>query len=628
MRYMIAKFTQYIRAHKLAVGVAVILLAGGGYYTYGKVFPTVVAPQYVTAAVSKGTLTVSVSGSGQVSASNQVDIKPKASGDITRLNVKSGQEVKTGTVLAQLNAKDALKTVRDAETNLQSARLSLEKLVQSADNLSLLQAENSLTSAHDTLEKLKLTQQTDLTEANDTKQKSADNITKAYEDAFNAISNAFLDFPAIVTSLDDTLHSNAIAEADPAVSASTNVAALYNTLAGNEPDRLRPLVDQAESNYKSTRSAYDQNLVSYKATSRFNDHTAIETLLNETLETAKLLAESAKSELTVLDAWVDIRAQRNATDSNQVASVVSNYRTTLTTSNGKVNNHISALLGVQRTLKDNQESLASAERTLVKLKQNQPLDIAAAEQTVKEREASLVKLKAGADKLDVASQQLTIRQRESALSDAQQKLADYTVRAPLDGIVAELNSKLGDSVSSSTVLATLVTKQKIAEVSLNEVDVAKMQVGQKATLTFDAVEGLTITGEVVEIGALGVVNQGVVSYNIKISFDTQDERIKSGMTVAAAIITNIKSDVLLVPGSAIQQQGDSSFVEVLVNGQPEVRQVTVGLSNDITTEVSGDIKEGEEVVTQTITAQTTAASSTQSGTSLFGGGLGGSGRAR
>ena len=70
---------------------------------------------------------------------------------------------------------------------------------------------------------------------------------------------------------------------------------------------------------------------------------------------------------------------------------------------------------------------------------------------------------------------------------------------------------------------------------MNEVDAAKISVGNKTTLTFDATEDLTLTGKVAQIDTIGTVEQGVVSYKVKIAFDTQDERIKPGMTANASI---------------------------------------------------------------------------------------------
>ena len=86
------------------------------------------APMYVFANVEKGALIVSVSGSGQVEASQQIDVKPKVSGTLTYVAVKAGQQARQGQALAYLDSKDAQKSVRDAEISLESAEISLEKL--------------------------------------------------------------------------------------------------------------------------------------------------------------------------------------------------------------------------------------------------------------------------------------------------------------------------------------------------------------------------------------------------------------------------------------------------------------------------------------------------------------------
>jgi multidrug efflux pump subunit AcrA (membrane-fusion protein) len=154
--------------------------------------------------------------------------------------------------------------------------------------------------------------------------------------------------------------------------------------------------------------------------------------------------------------------------------------------------------------------------------------------------------------------------------------------------------------------------------------VAKVKVNQKVTLTFDAIEDLNITGEVAEIDALGTVTQGVVNYGVKIIFDTQDERVKSGMSVSAAIITDIKQDVLLVPNAAVKSN-NGQYVEVLENNIPRNQTVETGLSNDTMTEITSGLKEGDKVITQTITANTTQ-TQTQSSTGVRIPGVGGFGR--
>lgn len=601
-------FKKILERKLLSIVVAVALI-GGGYYGYQKLFVTTVATRYVTVAVEKGTLVVSIAGSGQVSALNQVDVKARVSGDIVAVGVKNGQEIKSGALVAQVDSRDAQKAVRDAEVSLESARLSLDKLKQPADAYSILQAENSLTNTRDNLLKLRLSQQTDYQKTQDAKQKAEDNIAKAYDDSFNAISGAFLNFPTMITAFNDILYSKEIGKSESAVGKDLwNISALINTVSTDYANKLTTFQVAAESDYKSARSKYDANFEHYKSASRYSDRATIESLLSETLETARAMAQAAKSESNYLDTWVDYRSTNNLT----IFSKVKEYQANLATYIGQANNHLSNLLSIQRTLQDNREALVGAERDLKEMDQNNPLDLVAAESALKEKEASLTKLKSGPDALDIQSQELSVKQRENALQDAKEKLADYYIHAPFDGVVAKTNIKAGDPVSTGTILATLITKQRLAEVPLNEIDVAKIKIGQKATLIFDAVPDLSITGEVVEIDAIGATTQGVVNYGVKISFDTQDDRIKSGMSVSAAIITDVRQDVMLVSNSAVKSIGGLSHVEILVNGAPQSQSVEIGLSNDAKTEILSGLKAGDKVITQTITASATKTTTTQS----------------
>ncbi|MFA6445929.1 MAG: biotin/lipoyl-binding protein, partial [Candidatus Paceibacterota bacterium] len=122
----------------------------GAYWGYSKITNSSTETRYVTTTVQKGTIVSSISGSGQVSSQNQVDLKAKVSGSVLYLGASNGQEVKAGALLVQLDSTDAEKSVRDAEANLESAQLSLQKLMQPADELSITQSENTLARAQDT----------------------------------------------------------------------------------------------------------------------------------------------------------------------------------------------------------------------------------------------------------------------------------------------------------------------------------------------------------------------------------------------------------------------------------------------------------------------------------------------
>jgi HlyD family secretion protein len=237
----------------------------------------------------------------------------------------------------------------------------------------------------------------------------------------------------------------------------------------------------------------------------------------------------------------------------------------------------------------------------------------------------------------VESAQASLTQAQASLQNAEITYQNNILTSPFDGQVAQLNSQIGDEVTGSTVVAIVVSPQSLAVIPLNEVDVAKVKLGDKATMTFDAVDGLTITGTVVEIDNVGTVSQGVVNYNVKIAFDTEDPRIKPDMSVNVSVISDVQADVLAVPNSAIQTQGTQNYVLTLdptktqtIAGQTGVASsvapthvvVQTGTSDDNYTQITGgSLKAGDTVVTQTIqtTAAKSAAAAATSATSLFGG---------
>lgn len=131
-------------------------------------------------------------------------------------------------------------------------------------------------------------------------------------------------------------------------------------------------------------------------------------------------------------------------------------------------------------------------------------------------------------------------------------------------------------VSGATVLFILITKEKVAEISLNEIDAAKVKIGQKASLTFNAIPDLIFTGKIIEIDSLGSISQGVVSYSVKIVLDSDDERIKPSMSVTAEIIVEGQNRCLLLSNSAIKMQRNLKYVE-LINAAPEAKaQLKIG----------------------------------------------------
>ncbi|OGG50367.1 hypothetical protein A2704_05490 [Candidatus Kaiserbacteria bacterium RIFCSPHIGHO2_01_FULL_54_36b] len=588
----VKKAFAFAGAHKIMSAIIVFAVLGGGYWTYNTFASSDGETRYVLGTVERGTVIAAVSASGQVSASNQLDIQAKASGEITSINVSPGQKVVAGALIAALDPTDAQKTVRDAQANLESAQLSLEKLQKPADSLSLTQAQNTLSKAQES------------------KQNAEDDLEQSYDDGFNDISNAFLDLPAVMTGLEDVLYGDDTSQNQDNLNFYTDAIKATNNAT------LRFKAD-VEAKYTAARTAYDRNFNDYKAASRFSDVAVIEGLINQTYDTTKKIADAVKSANDLIQLYQDEFTKRNLTPS----PLSTTHIAALGAYTGTTNSHLSSLLSAKNTIKTSKDTIVNSDRTIT------------------ENTGSLEKLKAGADDIDLRSSQLSVTKAQNALRDAQNNLDDYYVRAPFAGTIAAVNIKKFDSAGSGTAIATLVTSQKIAELSLNEVDAAKVSIGDKATLTFDAIEGLTLTGAVAEVSTIGAVTQGVVSYTVKIGFDSQDERIKSGMTANASIQTDVRQDVLAVPSSAVKTQNGVSYVQVfnpplsetggaqgvVSNSAPRQVEVTVGISDDTKVEILSGIEEGQQIVTRTISGTATSNVTTNGGATNRGGGLGGPG---
>jgi len=109
-------------------------------------------------------------------------------------------------------------------------------------------------------------------------------------------------------------------------------------------------------------------------------------------------------------------------------------------------------------------------------------------------------------------------------------------------------------------------------------------------------------GTVSEIDSVGIETSNVVTFNVKIIFDEEDERIRPGMGVTANIITSEKENVLLVPNGSIKNENGQNYVEVrnLTTGQNDRVNVTIGASNDTDTEITAGLTAGQEVVVRQI----------------------------
>lgn len=269
--------------------------------------------------------------------------------------------------------------------------------------------------------------------------------------------------------------------------------------------------------------------------------------------------------------------------------------------------------------------------------------VAAANATVTQDQNNIATLESDSNttaaQLNLANQQLYAASLNVTVAQANQSSAwqDYqnqvqnnhetTISSPITGVVTVMNVAVGNQVNvgggatnTASGTVTIVDPTSLeATISLNEVDAVKVTVGQAVNLTFNAINGLNLTGSVQNIDTNGTTTQGVVNYNVTVSLSSLNPQLKGAMSTSAAIVVQAKQNVTYVPNSAIKASSNgSNYVQVLKNGKPVEDSITTGLITDADSEIISGLKPGQLVITQIITPQAAqaAASSKNNGSLL------------
>lgn len=240
--------------------------------------------------------------------------------------------------------------------------------------------------------------------------------------------------------------------------------------------------------------------------------------------------------------------------------------------------------------------------------------------------------------LDVAVQVLKAARAQFDIAQAQvvrdrRNLDNTVIRSPVSGVVVSRLVDVGQTVAASLQTPTLFQiAQDLSHMQIDtsyaEADVGNIRVGQHASFRVDAFPNRTFHGEVRQVRLNPTTQQNVVTYDVVVSVDNQDQALLPGMTAYVNIVIAQRSDVLTVPNAALrfrpsdagartdkatQNSGDKpkgqarnkdnaipmGTVYILEKGQPKAVRISVGITDNRSTEVlEGEIKAGDAVIVE------------------------------
>lgn len=172
------------------------------------------------------------------------------------------------------------------------------------------------------------------------------------------------------------------------------------------------------------------------------------------------------------------------------------------------------------------------------------------------------------------------------------------LKAAIDGVIIERGATAGEFVDKSKAIYLISDPTQLwAIAEVKERDIAAVKLGQDATFTTLAFPDEQFPGKVVLIG--NQVEAGSRTVEVRIAVDNADGRLKAGMFADVAIVTTILDNVLLIPDSALETDGENQIVFVALDGNKfEKRVVKLGMEQSGRVQILDGLKVGERIVTR------------------------------
>lgn len=599
-----------------ALGLTVAAVAAFAYTSVGSTAATTTAE--ATAKVAKGIVLSSVTATGNITSNRDIGLSFGGAGTVTDVSVKAGDRVSAGQVLARLDAGDAQAALSLAKANLAAAQAKL-----SDDQNGLTPTERA---------------QLDVSE-----QQAAQSLKSAQLALDNATATADMDRLTLQTAVDQA-----------AANATTN-AVQYQTA-----------VDQAVAQQNTDNTQYSNDLTNLStatatlATAQSNYNAASTLVTNEQADKADCPGTDPGTRTGITCAALPGRIVQDQGTQSQASSALADAKSTYNTYNSAVNSDKTKLVSDANTVTNaqnaqrsnvqkDQAALTNAQNSQKAglLKDQQTL--ATAQMALDTANLSLQATKAGdlvklqpAKAAAINGDRASVISAQNAVTTAQKNVDKMAIVAPVAGTVSRVAGNVGDTVGSNGTIAESGSSSSTSsptgfvvltdisalqvKVGFSEADAAKIQRGQRAVVTFDALPGTSLNGVVVTVDPTSTVVSNVVTYPVTVLLTQTTNDVKPGMTASVQVVVDKAENVLELPSSAVQTQGGQSFVNVKNGKTEERRSVVTGLKGDDTTEIVSGVKEGETVVTSSAVVRSGTTNTNQNRLPAGGGiGLGGGG---
>ncbi|MBF6599267.1 MAG: biotin/lipoyl-binding protein [Dehalococcoidia bacterium] len=645
------------RKRLIAGGVVVAVVAAGAYALWTTTLKGSASMQLKTQtqAVTRGTIRQTVSTTGTVSARSSTNLSFQQSGRVTAVNVKPGDAVTQGEVLAQVDTSDLQTALKTAQANLASAGIKLHQLQQGALASDLAAADQSVVQAQSANDKA----QNDLAALNNPPAAADDAAARA---AVTAAQSQLSQAQAALATLLAGPSASDLASAQAVVtSAQTALTAAQNSAqnAQNALGSAQASLFASETGYCSSDQTPQFCAVRSAPLSEADRALLLGVTQTPAAQpTGTPQAGAGQQSAATLAAAVLGSNSSYLAAANSAANAggsVTSAQAALTSAQAKLAAvqappTASAVAAAQAAVSVAQDNLDAANAKLATL-EGGPTQAAlqAAQDAVASAGAGLQAAQAKRDLVaqgstadDIRLQQTAVQLAQLSVDSAQANIKKAQIIAPYNGTVAAVNVRVGDmasggagsassaSSSSASSAAPIVVNTPDAvqiDLTIGEADIAQVKVGERGVATFSALPGGAYPFTIDSISGVPTVSQGVVTYAAQATLltgaaastpgaglsapggggfgqSTQPDagatptgKPMPGMSASAIIQVQQATNVLMVPATAIKRQAGNAVLDVSqADGSTKTVVVRTGLSDGTNIEVLEGVSEGDKVV--------------------------------
>jgi len=231
------------------------------------------------------------------------------------------------------------------------------------------------------------------------------------------------------------------------------------------------------------------------------------------------------------------------------------------------------------------------------------LQVAKANLQQKTRDYESLKANNGIDSTALEIAQASLKNAQLQLLQAQKNLDGAAITAPMDGSVTAVNGEIGENVNPGTLITLTDLESPQVQVNIDETDLANFAVGCQAQITFESIPGQTFSGVVTQVSPTliesnsGSSLQGYVSLNQ--SKTLSGKNLPIGLTASVEVTYGEAQNALVVAAQAVYppKDGGKPYVYILnTQGQPEKREIELGLKTVALAEIKSGLSEGEKVI--------------------------------